>query len=289
MTPALTLASICLNEEEFMQAWLAYHYDTFDSIVICEGAARDFPREAVTVDGLSTDRTAAIVREFPDPEKKIRFVQYGWAGPESSIDDRVFAKMELRNVYASLIGNSYACTLDTDEFLHPGYARALVAQMEENPHLNACAIPQLHLWQRSSQFITGGYADFAHFRLYRWTPGCRYVVNHNRPSAPDGTLLTDRGLKLKLQVAEGELTAPAIVHYGFCEWKTSMEQKNRYYLARGEASTRPSTTQFRKAALQGELPDGCTVHPYNGFLPMEGRAIKDSSAFPPTMEFSVAE
>ena len=57
--------SICLNEEEFMEAWLAYHYNSFDRIVICEGAARDYPREAVTDEGLSTDRTASIVRGFP--------------------------------------------------------------------------------------------------------------------------------------------------------------------------------------------------------------------------------
>jgi hypothetical protein len=28
----LTLASICLNEEEFIEAWLAYHYHAFDRI-----------------------------------------------------------------------------------------------------------------------------------------------------------------------------------------------------------------------------------------------------------------
>jgi hypothetical protein len=267
MAAILTLASICLNEQEFMEAWLAYHYPSFDRIVICEGAARDYPRGAVTNEGLSTDRTANIVRGFPDPEGKINFIQYGWAGPASSIDDRVFAKMELRNAYAEHIENGYAFTLDIDEFLHPHYVRELGRLMEENTHLGACAIPQLHLWRNTRQFITGGYADFAHFRLYRWTSGCRYVVNHNWPSSADGKLLTDRGLKLKLQVDAGELTAPAIIHYGFCEWKASMEQKNRYYLARGEELTRPSTTAFRRAALEGFLPDGCAVHSYQGFLP----------------------
>ena len=80
--------------------------------------------------------------------------------------------------------------------------------MEENPHLSACAFLQLHLWQNTCQLITGGYADFAHFRLYRWTSGCRYVVNHNWPSSADGRLLTDRGLKLKLQVDAGSLARP---------------------------------------------------------------------------------
>jgi hypothetical protein len=267
MGAMLTLASICLNEEEFIEAWLAYHYRSFDRIVICEGAARDYPREAITDEGLSRDRTADIVRSFPDPEGKINFIQYGWAGPAGSIDDRVFAKMELRNAYAEHIEDGYAFTLDIDEFLHPRHVFELGRLMEESPHSSACAIPQLHLWQNSSQFITGGYADFAHFRLYRWTSGCRYVVNHNWPSSADGKVLTDRGLKLKLQVAAGELTAPAIIHYGFCEWKISMREKNHYYVVRGEEQTRPSTTAFRRAALEGTLPDGCAVHSYQGFLP----------------------
>src|SRR5208337_1321131 len=105
--------------------------------------------------------------------------------------------------------------------------------------LSACAIPQLHLWQNAGQFITGGYADVRHLRLYRWRCGCRYVVNHNWPSSADGKLLTDRGIKLRLQVVAGKLVAPAIIHYGFCERKTSMQQKNRYYVARGEELTRP--------------------------------------------------
>jgi hypothetical protein len=267
MATVLTLASICLNEAEFMHAWLAYHYPAFDRIVICEGAARDYPREAVTDEGLSTDDTAAIIRDFPDPESKIRFIQYGWAGPEHSVDDRVFAKMELRNAYAEHVRAGYAFTLDIDEFLHPDFVRELVDRMEKNPHLSACAIPQLHLWQHPGQFITGGYADFAHFRLYRWTSGCRYIVNHNWPSSADGKLLTDRGIKLRLQVAAGKLVAPAIIHYGFRERKTSMQQKNLYYVARGEELTRPSTTAFRRAALLGSLPDGCAVHAYEGFLP----------------------
>jgi hypothetical protein len=263
----LTLASICLNEEEFMEAWLAYHYHTFDRIMICEGAARDYPREAVTVEGLSTDRTAAIVRDFSDPESKIRFIQYGWAGPASSIDDRVPAKMELRNAYAEHIEEGYAFTLDIDEFLHPHFVGELVAWMEKNPDIGACAIPQLHLWQNAGQFITGGYADVTHFRLYRWTSGCRYVINHNWPSSADGKLLTARGVKPRLQVAAGKLSTPAIIHYGFCERKTSMLQKNCYYLARGEDMTRPSTTAFRRAALEGSLPERCAVHAYKGFLP----------------------
>lgn len=43
----LRLAAICLNEEEFIGAWLHYHYPSFYRIVICEGAARNYPRTTI--------------------------------------------------------------------------------------------------------------------------------------------------------------------------------------------------------------------------------------------------
>jgi hypothetical protein len=265
----ITLATICLNEEEFIGAWLDCHYASFDRIIICEGAARNYPRTAVSGTGLSIDRTAEIVRGFPDPRGKIRFVQHGWAGPEVSIDDRVPAKMELRNVYAKHIESGYAFTLDMDEFLHPSHIDELVNAMEEEPELGAYAIPQLHLWQTTRQYITGRYADMPHFRLYRWKAGSRYVYNHNWPSAPGGALLTANGKKAMLAVSGGELSGPAIIHYGFCERKSSMAEKNLYYAVRGEETTRPATTEFRRAALSGKPIEGCAVHPYRGFLPFE--------------------
>jgi hypothetical protein len=265
----LTLAAICLNEEEFIEAWLRYHYMSFDRILICEGAARNYPRAAVTAAGLSRDATAQIIRSFPDPEGKIRLFQHGWAGPEVSTDDRVPAKMELRNVYAEHIDDGFAFTLDVDEFLHPYHVRELVAEMEQDPTILAYAIPQLHLWGSTRRYITGGYADVPHSRLYRWRRGSRYLANHNWPSSPEGNLLTANWKRPPLRVSDGRLCAPAIVHYGFCERKSSMAEKNLYYINRGEAATRPATTEFRQAALDGIVPPGCTVHSYREFVPFE--------------------
>ena len=264
-----TLASICLNEEEFIESWLSYHYPSFDRIVIAEGAARGYPAHAVTSDGLSLDRTAELIRRFPDPERKIILVQHGWCGPEASTDDRVPAKIELRNACTSLAEEGFVFTLDVDEFLHPFYVEDLVKMMRSEPEATSCAIPQVHLWQTPRRYITGGYAEVPHFRLFRWTRGCSYVENHNWPSGPDGEPLIATQLRPPLQVVGGRLAAPAILHYGFCESKASMSHKNSYYLARGEDTTRPATSSFRRAALEGRLPAGCRLHPYHGFLPFQ--------------------
>jgi Glycosyl transferase family 2 len=261
------LAAICLNEEAFIGSWLEYHYEAFDRIILCEGAARDYPRPTVTADGLSADRTAAVIRAFPDPQAKLTFVQHGWAGPPHNPDDSIPAKIGLRNAYAALIDDGYVFTLDVDEFLHPTHVAELIDVMEEHPDVHACAIPQLHLWQATSQYITGGYADVPHVRLYRWPRGARYVVSHNWPSAPGGRSLAESYLRMPLEVEGDVLTAPAILHFGFCEPKESMLAKNYYYVMRGEYRSRPLTTEFRAAAFGGWTPEGCAVHPYRGFLP----------------------
>jgi hypothetical protein len=265
-----------LNEEEFMESWLSYHYPSFDRIVIVEGAARGYPADAVSAEGLSTDRTAEVVRNFPDPEHKITFVQYGWSGAEASPDERVPAKMELRNACLEFAGDGFLFTLDIDEFLHPFYVDDLVRMMEREPEATACAIPQLHLWQSPRTYISGGYADVPHFRLFRWQYGCRYQDTHNWPSGLDGEPLIARQLRPRLHVVGGRLAGPAIVHYGFCESKSSTSQKNAYYLARGEGegTTRPATSSFRRAAQEGRLPEGCKLHPYRGFLPFNGSAMR---------------
>jgi hypothetical protein len=268
--PPRTLAAICLNEEEFIESWLAYHYDAFDRIVLCEGAARDYPRTAVTADGLSSDRTAELVRAFPDPRSKITFVQHGWAGPDSNPDDTIPAKIELRNGYASLIDEGFVFTLDVDEFLHPSYVEKLIVVMAEHPDVDACAIPQLHLWQDTAHYITGGYADVPHVRLYRWRTGATYAASHNWPSVPGGRSLAESYLRMPLAVRDGVLAAPAIVHLGFCEPKPAMLVKNYYYVMRGEYRSRPLTTEFRAAAFGGRVPAGCAVHPYRGFVPRAG-------------------
>ena len=213
----VALAAICLNEEEFIEAWLRYHYDSFDQIIIAEGAARNFPREAVTADGLSSDRTAEIIYDFPDPDNKIEFIQHGWAGPAHSLSAAVPAKMELRNVYAERLNDGYVYTLDIDEFLHADYIVELNRLLDRREDITGWQLPFLHLWQDTEHFITGGFADQSHYRLYRWNRGGRYTVNHNWPSWPDKSLLTAGGVSQSLFVDNGCLTGPAIVHYGFCE------------------------------------------------------------------------
>lgn len=119
---------IVLNEEQFIGAWLRHHYEWFERIVIVEGADFCYPHESVTDRGLSVDRTAEIIRDFPDIEKKITFIQHGWAGSANSPEG--YGKVVLRDVYARTLAqlkyDQLVCTADADEFFRLDHQKQIM-------------------------------------------------------------------------------------------------------------------------------------------------------------------
>jgi hypothetical protein len=104
--PRFVVHGMCLNEELYLETSLRSVYDFADSISLVEGATR-FTHGANPY-GLSTDRTAEVIRDFPDPEGKITFRQLG----------RVPTKRELRNASLWLLEwqpDTVVIVLDLDE------------------------------------------------------------------------------------------------------------------------------------------------------------------------------
>ncbi len=257
----VTLGYIVLNEADLLAVNLKNHYDMADKIVIVEGADKRFPN--ATPEGLSIDATAEVVRSFPDPAAKITFIQHGWA------DD----KSELRNRYCELAENGILIAVDADEFLSPLSAAMLLGRLRRLSGPGCVRIPHVHLWKNVRQCITGGYYSIPHHRSYRWVSGCRHPPQeHNHPAFPDGKLLC----RHKVEVIESSylsgsggftLDSPYWLHLGFCKPPTQIADKNRFYLNRGEAQTRPGTTRDRAAWFEEGTPEGCEVRPWAGWIP----------------------
>ena len=50
---------------------------------------------------------------------------------------------------------------------------------------------------------------------------------------------------------------------GFAKDADDMKDKTDYYINRGEKITRPDTTKSRAAWFTNDIPDSCTVLPFN--------------------------
>jgi hypothetical protein len=262
----VTLGMIVLNEEELIAKTIRQHYNLVDRIVIVEGADPLYPKHRVTADGLSVDRTAENIRDFPDPDKKIRFIQHGWA---TSNGDQ--AKCELRNRYAQETPDGLLAVVDADEAYRHDDFREIVATAEAETKIWAWSYPFLHFWHDTTQFITGGYYDVGHIRFWRWEHGMRYRLNHNFPER-QGRFAQRFGHHQYHRRIFGHsggfgIAGPVGYHFGFCKSRQNIRDKTDYYRNRGECVSRPQTIASREAWFDEQLPEGLKLWPFGGQLP----------------------
>lgn len=266
----VTLGMIVLNEAEYLARNLLQHYPLVDQIIVVEGADRLYPKSRVTINGLSIDGTAEIIRSFPDPDRKITPIQHGW-----TTDRGAQAKTELRNRYLELCKPGLLAVIDADEFYRREDFAEIIRKVHESSSLNAWRYPIVHFWRTDKQFITGGYYDVPHTRFWRIRGGERYVRDHNIPER-NGVYLNrlgayehERHIRTFLDT-NYYVAAPCCYHYGFCKAPQNMLDKTDYYQARGEGNTRRRTTQSRAAWFRpdSELPKlGLQLWNYGGPLP----------------------
>lgn len=266
----VTIGMIVLNEREYLRQNLLQHYPLANKIIIVEGADPLYPKAALTKDGLSTDGTADIVRRFPDPKKKITFIQHGWAKEAGAQ-----AKCELRNRYLQGLHHGLLAVIDADEFYTAEDFHTIVEHCREDTANWAWTYPFLHFWKGHKQFITGGYYDIPHTRFWRVWPGMRYKQNHNWPER-QGKVLLQYGHQRRALLYETREDGscrpigPTGYHFGFAKPVASVRDKTDYYRNRGECQTRPATIASREAWFLGTdepLPSGLALHRFGGLLP----------------------
>lgn len=264
----ITIGMIVLNEEEYIYQNLHQHYRHVHKIVIVEGADRLYPKDHVTKDGLSTDKTAELIRSFPDPDKKIKFIQHGWiskTGPQ--------AKCELRDRYLQETPAGLLVVIDADEFYRHQDLDAVIDTMRRHPRYVGYQVPQIHFWKGLHQFITGGYYNVPHTRFWHVKPGDKYEHNHNYPSRGGHHLGSSYIRRRRPVIASNQfgeyIQYPCCYHFGFAKREENVRDKNAYYVNRGEKVTRPKTFRSRNAWFSRDtaLGNGLVVHRYGGLLP----------------------
>jgi hypothetical protein len=262
----IAFGTILLNEQRYIFDNLIQHYEFCDQWILVEGACLGYPERKVSKGGLSLDKTADLIKCFPDPRGKIIYIQYGWT--KKSGED---AKSELRNKYLELSNSGTLVVIDADEFYTKEDLIKGVNQLKDK-EIYAVTLPQVHYWKNIGKFITGAYYDISHTRIYRNLRGMKYIRNHNFPEL-SGKFLTEMGhfkFKRTLEtMTNGKVTykEPKCHHMGFAKDEDDMKDKSEYYVNRGEMQTRSLTTQSRAAWFDDNLPDKCQVREWGGEIP----------------------
>ncbi len=265
----VTIGMIVLNEERFIRQNLKQHYLLADQIIIVEGADRLFPKDHVTCQGLSTDRTAKSIQTFPDPDNKITFIQHGFTRASGAN-----AKCELRDQYLQKTPDGVLVAIDADEFYRWKDFDHVISILRKDPRLDGVIVPQLHFWRNTTQFITGGYYDIPHCRFWRVRKGDQYNQNHNYPSRNNRPLIKGRVKTLRRSLIRDNqglscFAPPVCYHYGFTRSEREMRDKSKYYENRGEKKSRPRTYKSRSSWFSSDarLSPGLRVYKCGGLLP----------------------
>jgi hypothetical protein len=208
-----------------------------------------------------------MIRVFPDPAEKIKYLPHG-----RTKSDGEDAKSELRNGYLDNPRADILVVIDADEFYHPEDLES-IKELFSDKQCFSVTLPQVHFWKHERQFITGGYYDVSHTRIFRNIPGMKYASNHNVPEL-GGSLLIDQGrVKCERVIEKSEdntgfvYKGPCCFHLGFVKPGGDTWDKAEYYVNRGEEEMWPETTQCRRASFNNILPDNCIVRPWAGAIP----------------------
>lgn len=102
--PKIAACYIVFEGDGFLEYSLKSIYDMVDKIIIVEGSTEQ-TRKFAKEDGSSSDKTVEIIKNFNDPDSKIRLIQGKWKD-----------KTEMRNIYCQHLDTmDYAWVIDGDE------------------------------------------------------------------------------------------------------------------------------------------------------------------------------
>ena len=271
--PKFSVCMIVLNEAEYLEANLTqiYGWEACHEVIIVEGAVALYPELSLGRGRLSGDGTTEIIKNFPDPLGKIKYISGHFSN-----------KVAQRNEYAKRVTGTHALVLDADEFYCMKDLDCIARDARDHPECERFTFDfsqdlnrrnYFHLWFSFTEHVVGGYWNVPHNRIYKWTPGTRYLgSDHNHPVKPDGRRLTQGSVPSRRSSA-------SCVHVGFVKSRKNQKEKNDFYVNRGEGREREPKLRARRQMyidcrrayetwVPGEtLPHNAQILPFSNQLP----------------------
>lgn len=156
-----------LNGEPFIKYQLDSIYKHAHKIIIVEGAYEKF-KHAATTDGHSTDRTVYIIKDYPDPLKKIILIT-----KPGFYDDR----LDMCNEFMGRVTGNVIWQVDVDEFYHQEAHDYIKKCFENDENLDRVSFNFYDLFASPDYYIYGYEAlKLTNVnRVHRYTPGDRWL------------------------------------------------------------------------------------------------------------------
>lgn len=213
----ISVIMIVLNGMPFIKYSIKALYEYVKEIIIVEGCVKNC-KFAANPDGSSTDGTVAFIKNYPDPENKIKLIQGMWE-----------EKCDMQDEALEKVTGDYVWLVDSDEIYKKKDIEAILQLLSNDSEITEVRIRGYSFWKDINYYVQSDkfvHPVWAFRRLFKFYPGSTFI-QHRPPRLmwPDGKY-TDKG-KIFLADQSDELD---IKMYHYCYTSPSqVRQKKIYY------------------------------------------------------------
>lgn len=172
---------IVFNAQPFLELNLKNIYSFANRIIIIEGPVNIYQKMGYST---SDDGTIEIIKNFPDPEKKIFFESGFWK-----------EKDEMVRAQEKYFNGDWIFAIDADEFYHHEDLNKLFCWLNLHDECYSVSFRLLSFFGGFDRTIGGFEADFEVHRLHRLSPNAKYL-SHRPPTllwTPTGKTCREMG------------------------------------------------------------------------------------------------
>jgi hypothetical protein len=204
------------NESGWIEYNLRNNYDEFDEIRVVEGAVVGRPK--ATPDGHSTDDTLEIIKNFPDPQNKIKLFTLN--RPFKCLEEQKQIFLDTSRP------GDWLFIVDCDEFYREGDIARVRKAIELHPTASEFIPTFLHFY-RDFGHVKAPHPEWQpqHQRIIRWQPGYKY---HSHPVATDGKGYCTY-FSAEYQMKRYTIPELYIYHYGHAKGVEFHRMKQQFY------------------------------------------------------------
>jgi len=231
-TPTITFFMIVFEGEDFIEKTLRCIYPHAHQILIAEGAVQLMAK----VKGYhrSRDRTVEKILNFPDPKRKIIFIQKASAWED---------KAEMKNMLIKLATGDILWQVDVDEMYHGEDIERVRKIFKDNPDVDIVSFQAFHFWKDTSHIIVGDKWDRYEPRVWRRKGDLEYRY-HNYPHRDGKPYLPENFREYRI----GERIR---YHYGYIRREQAIRDKIEFMKKRDDERYQREYEEDLKLWLSG--------------------------------------